>query len=138
MTKYLWKPLLTKYGSFKGRACRKEYFSIIFFCFGMAYAITILIGVSSSVEQAQRAASHLPFIFQLVFGIPIISAGVRRLHDTHRSGWWFWIKLVPVIGLIWYIVLMFLKGTKGDNRFGPDPSAPPEKNLYDKYKSFAA
>ena len=52
--------------------------------------------------------------------IPAISVSVRRLHDVDKSGWWYWVGLVPLIGLI---ILFFYvqKGTVGANRFGPDP-----------------
>ena len=59
-------------------------------------------------------------LFMLVNIIPAISVSVRRLHDVDKSGWWYWIGLVPLIGLI---ILFFYvqKGTVGVNRFGPDP-----------------
>ena len=38
--------------------------------------------------------------------LPSIAVSVRRLHDTNRSGWWYWIVLVPCIGGIWYLILM--------------------------------
>ena len=53
--------------------------------------------------------------------IPLLACGIRRLHDTDRSGWWILISLIPLIGTIWLIVLMCLDGTSGRNRFGPDP-----------------
>ena len=59
-------------------------------------------------------------LFMLFNIIPAISVSVRRLHDVDKSGWWYWIGLVPLIGLI---ILFFYvqKGTVGANRFGPDP-----------------
>jgi uncharacterized membrane protein YhaH (DUF805 family) len=49
--------------------------------------------------------------------IPTIAVAVRRVHDSDKSGWFV---LVPIYNLI----LMFLEGTKGPNRFGPDPKNP--------------
>ncbi|HHB81462.1 MAG TPA: DUF805 domain-containing protein, partial [Aliiroseovarius sp.] len=60
-------------------------------------------------------------LFMLATFLPNISVMVRRLHDTDRSGWWYWIVLVPLIGFILLIVWFASKGTTGDNRFGPDP-----------------
>ncbi len=48
--------------------------------------------------------------------IPMIACQIRRMHDQDRSGWWI---LVPIAGFIF----LFIEGTKGDNRFGPDPKA---------------
>ena len=56
---------------------------------------------------------------------PSICLGIKRFHDRDKSGWWFLIILVPVIGTIWFFVETgFLRGTVGPNRFGPDPLAP--------------
>lgn len=33
---------------------------------------------------------------------------VRRLHDTDRSGWWILIEIIPLIGTIWFFILMIL------------------------------
>ncbi|MBF0560714.1 MAG: DUF805 domain-containing protein [Alphaproteobacteria bacterium] len=49
---------------------------------------------------------------------------IKRYHDRNKSGWWILIQLVPLVGPIWYLIdVGFLRGTSGDNRFGPDPLA---------------
>ena len=64
----------------------------------------------------------LSTIFILVniwFGLAV---GAKRCHDRDRSGWFQAIVLIPIIGGIWLLVeLGFLKGSEGENRFGPDP-----------------
>ena len=64
----------------------------------------------------------LSTIFILVniwFGLAV---GAKRCHDRYRSGWFQAIMLIPIIGGIWLLVeLGFLKGSEGENRFGPDP-----------------
>ena len=48
----------------------------------------------------------------------------KRWHDRDKSGWWTLIVLVPFIGAIWLLVECgILEGTRGPNRFGPDPLA---------------
>jgi len=54
--------------------------------------------------------------------IPSIAVGVRRLHDTDKSGWWMLLSVVPIANLV-LLVFFCLDGTKGENRFGPDPKA---------------
>jgi uncharacterized membrane protein YhaH (DUF805 family) len=46
---------------------------------------------------------------------------VRRLHDTGRSGWWFWILLVPIIGVIVILVFFCTDSQKEANQYGPNP-----------------
>ena len=63
----------------------------------------------------------LSTIWAIVIFLPSLAVLVRRLHDTDRTGWWYWILLVPCIGPIVIIVFMLLPSTRGDNRFGSDP-----------------
>ena len=80
---------------------------------------------------AKLLLSLVYFVFQgdlvLVFSIlvivnviPAYAAGVRRLHDTDKSGWMVLISVIPLIGL-YIIFLLIADGTKGKNRFGPKP-----------------
>jgi len=55
--------------------------------------------------------------------IPNIAVGVRRLHDTGRSGWWILIGFVPVIGAIILIIFYVENGNPGHNKYGADPKA---------------
>ena len=59
------------------------------------------------------------FVAFLVFLTPDIALSVRRMHDTGKSGWHC---LIPIYGLA---RMMFVRGTVGPNRFGPDPKEEP-------------
>lgn len=51
-----------------------------------------------------------------------IAVCVKRYHDLNKSGWWYLITLVPLIGPIWLVIECgFLAGWPGSNRFGPPP-----------------
>jgi uncharacterized membrane protein YhaH (DUF805 family) len=60
-------------------------------------------------------------LYSLAIFIPNLAVIVRRLHDQDKSGWWFFISFVPLIGGIWLLILYLTDGTPGPNRFGPDP-----------------
>jgi len=49
---------------------------------------------------------------------------VRRLHDQDKSGWWYFIQMIPIIGDIWFFILLVTNGQYGSNRYGPDPKVP--------------
>jgi uncharacterized membrane protein YhaH (DUF805 family) len=112
-----------KYAVFRGRARRKEFWLfMLFFLLGM-YIPSVLFGGSMFAPDPSGVVLvglGLWVLFMLVNIIPAISVSVRRLHDVDKSGWWYWIGLVPLIGLI---ILFFYvqKGTVGANKFGPDP-----------------
>ena len=66
-------------------------------------------------------SASLYWLFSLICLLPSISLGIRRLHDTDRSGWWLLIAFIPLVGLIVLLYFACLRGTTGPNRFGADP-----------------
>lgn len=62
-------------------------------------------------------------LYGLALLLPGLAVGVRRLHDTGRSGWWWLVALIPLAGVVWLIVLLALPGDEGSNQYGADPKA---------------
>jgi Predicted membrane protein len=50
-----------------------------------------------------------------------LSLMVRRLHDLNKSWTWIFILFIPLVNFLFYLYLLFAKGTVGSNRFGDDP-----------------
>ena len=73
------------------------------------------------------------FGFFLVLSVLRQYLVVRRLHDFNRSGWWSLILLIFLLPLPWpplgyaltalCLVLLFVPGTRGPNRYGSRPAA---------------
>lgn len=124
-----------KYVTFGGRASRSEYWWWFLYIILTSIVVGIIEGAlglgTGTVEtvdggvSASFAGGPLSIIWALAHLLPGIAVGVRRLHDTDRSGWWYLIALVPLIGAIVLLVFFCTKGTAGDNRFGPDPLGSP-------------
>jgi len=115
-----------RYVDFSGRSQRKEYWMFALFTIVVSLLIDGTLGGTWSVLAGLRAtpgpaASLLGAIFALVNFLPSLAVAVRRLHDTDRSGWWFLIILVPLVGALVFIWFMVSDGTPGANRFGEDP-----------------
>ncbi len=105
--------VLKKYAVFSGRARRKEYWMFALF---NTIVVAILYGVFFMLE------TMIPIIiYDLAILLPSLGVSIRRMHDLNKSGFWILISLIPFIGSIWFLVLTCLEGTRGDNRFGPDP-----------------
>lgn len=87
------------YAKFSGRARRKEYwyFSLISSIF---YVVALIIDFSIFGHE-----SYAYYLMCLVFIIPGISASVRRLHDTGRSGWLALLWIVPLAN---FVLMYFL------------------------------
>jgi len=61
----------------------------------------------------------LPF-FLLLWIIDILDT-IRRLHDLNRSGRQYWLLMIPIYNIYLGLILFFKRGTRGPNRYGPDP-----------------
>jgi uncharacterized membrane protein YhaH (DUF805 family) len=114
--------VLKKYAVFDGRARRKEYWFFALFNFIVAFVLAIL-DMAFGTFNTESGYGLLASIYSLAVLIPAIAVSIRRLHDTDRSGWWFFILLIPLVGVIWFLVLMVMEGTAGQNQYGPDPKA---------------
>ena len=109
-----------KYAVFEGRARRKEYWFFVLFYLIFAFVLGFIDGLAGTV-QAQTDIGLFGTIFGFALLLPSLAVAVRRLHDTGRSGWWVLINLIPVIGMIVFIVFAVQDSQPGENRFGPNP-----------------
>lgn len=60
-------------------------------------------------------------IYSLITFIPSLAVAIRWLHDTDKSGWMLLLGLIPIVGGLILLVFYVAEGTRGPNRFGPDP-----------------
>jgi Predicted membrane protein len=105
--------VMRKYAVFEGRARRKE-----FWIFALAnFVIGILLSIIGTITST---GDSLRDLYNLAVLIPNLAVGVRRLHDTGRSGWWLLLVLVPIIGAI-VLIVFWCTDSEGDNRYGPNP-----------------
>ena len=102
------KTCFTKYVDFKGRASRPEYW-----WFFLSYIVLYFVFLAIRVPA-------VAYLVALAYFLPLLAAAVRRLHDTGRSGWWYLIVLIPLVGLI---ILHRVPGDGGELA-GRTPTAP--------------
>jgi uncharacterized membrane protein YhaH (DUF805 family) len=115
--------------------------------------VRISASIQLADDDAPSKVSLLPQLvtipLTLLFGCCYAAVSIKRLHDRNKSGWWMVPFIVAtgvygqfadrlggsyaaaVLGFavfilsIWgFVEMYFLKGTRGPNRFGPDPLAP--------------
>lgn len=113
---------LKQYADFSGRARRTEYW--MFFLFNII--ISIVLGfIDSSMGTTSSFANIgiLGLIYSLAVLIPGLAVCVRRLHDIGKSGWYYFIGLIPIIGVIILLVWFCTEGEPQSNAWGPDPKA---------------
>ena len=103
------KVVRDNYANFKGRASRQEYWMFVLFNFifliALSFIEAFLFGLYSSI---------LSDLYVLALLVPSIAVGIRRMHDTGKSGWFL---LIPIYNLI----LAVTSGESGENQYGaPD------------------
>lgn len=120
--------------SFNGRINRAKFWLgtvcliVVYVILAIISSVTMAPMTVSQSGQVQGGGMGIVGIIVLIIYIamiwPSVALGVKRFHDRDKSGWWVLISLVPIIGGLWYLIECgFLEGTKGPNKFGPDPLA---------------
>ena len=113
-----------KYATFSGRASRSEFWwwylidiivVVVFYIIG-----TVAGGITTVNADGQAGLGPGYFVYISLTGIwglatiiPTLAITWRRLHDTDRSGGFYFLGLIPLVGSI--IVLVFLL-------LGPNPA----------------
>ena len=120
------KVMRDNYANFSGRARRKEYWMFVLVQTIIMIGLMILdsvLGLDFELQGIPIGYGYLYLIGIIVHFIPSLAVVVRRLHDVGKSGWFYFIFLIPLIGIIWLLVLYCTEGQKQDNKWGPDPKA---------------
>jgi len=113
---------LKKYATFSGRAQRAEYWYFYLFYLLIFIGLSMVDGITGSFNAA-AGIGLLGGLYSLALVIPSLAVGVRRLHDTGRSGWWLLIGLIPLIGVLVLLFFFVQDSAPTDNGYGPNPKA---------------
>lgn len=116
--------VLRKYAVFEGRARRREYWFFVLFYLLISIALSA-VDMMLGTWNEEYGIGTLSGLFWLAVLVPSIAVGVRRLHDTGRSGWWLLIGFIPLIGAIVLIVFFLFDSQPGTNAYGPNPKEAP-------------
>ena len=95
--------VFSHYADFTGRARRSEYWWFV------------LLNVILSWIP------YLGMLWGLVAILPGLAVCVRRLHDVGKSGWYYFVVLIPIVGLIMMVVWLCQDSEYGDNKYGENP-----------------
>jgi len=107
-----WKlVVLERYAKFDGRAGREEFWFYVLANVAIYIALLLL-------AQISNIFIVLYFLYAIAVIVPNIAVGIRRLHDTDKSGWFLLISLIPIIGGIILLVFFATAGTDGPNQYG--------------------
>jgi uncharacterized membrane protein YhaH (DUF805 family) len=101
------------YAGFAGRASRPELWYFILFL--------ILLQFVAAVVDYAIGIRVFEYVVSLATFLPAVAVEVRRLHDVGRSGWWLFLSLIPLVGVIILLLWFCRRGDAGPNNYGPAP-----------------
>ncbi|MFN3399780.1 MAG: DUF805 domain-containing protein [Ferrovibrio sp.] len=120
---------------FSGRLNRLSFVTIYLSLFVLTYAASVpmMIGALSGLSEPMRAAGGsvlMNFLFyvglgaEVLLGVLMAMVAAHRCRDINVSGWFGLLSVVPLLGLVFALIISFIPGTLGPNRYGPDPLGP--------------
>jgi len=117
---------LPKIFAVNGRIGRLRYLAYGMFITGLTL---IIVGMLSAIMVPMFAGSGMSESMAIgaviILYLPLIIISVilakRRLNDLNKSGWWQLIAIIPLVGIIFTIYMVFWPGTKGSNNYGLEP-----------------
>ncbi|MBL4606269.1 MAG: DUF805 domain-containing protein [Pseudomonadales bacterium] len=112
--------VLKKYAVFSGRSQRKEYWYFLLFNL-IALILFVSIDAAIGTFNVETGTGIISTIYMLAVLLPYFGVGIRRLHDTNRSGWWLLIGFIPIVGPIVLIVFFCLDSDPDENKYGENP-----------------
>ena len=129
--------LMNNFANWDGRASRSEYWWFILFYVivgAIAEAIDRIVFGSDATDPAAIQMS-ISLIAGLALFFPTLCVTVRRLHDLGKSGWWLFIILIPLLGVIVFLVFMATEGEQLSNQYGDVPTNTLEQggNIHTNY-----
>ncbi len=114
--------------SMEGRYNRARYFWtaaaiwMVLQIFGIALGVAISLSADDA-ESARAAAGQIGCLLGLAAAAVIAFPAVKRFHDLNRPGTHYWLLLIPIYNIYLALLLLFKRGTEGENLYGPDPLA---------------
>lgn len=120
--------LIEMFGTFSGRLNRKRYFGrslLLGAATAVIYIVGLLIvGICSVLSNALAGmvGVFLAVLMMVMVMLVHISLGARRCHDLDKSGWLYIAVMIPFLGALVALYLLFAKGTEGNNKYGEDIS----------------
>jgi uncharacterized membrane protein YhaH (DUF805 family) len=105
------------YFNFSGRSNSLQ--CLTFWIFNIVVSMVLQFGVGLIVGSSWGL--NLAGLFSLAIFVPSIAVFVRRLHDTNDSGFLAFLLLIPIVGLVVFVIYNYKEGTPGNNKYGPPP-----------------
>ena len=116
------KPVFQDVFKFSGRRNRQSYILLVLAQFGAVIGLAILAGIAAAFLDSFAPLGYLLMLAVLSGFVAVAvsgwAAGSQRIRDFGQSGVWILLTLIPYIGWIVCLAIMFVPSTPGENRYG--------------------
>ena len=121
MEYYFWDLFFRHYADFRGKTPQRQYLlgTLVFspIVWSLFFIILLLLFGESFIKLSQGEMNGGALIAYAVYGlaglvmvVPGIAVCVRRLHDTGKSGYYFFLSFIPFVGPLILFILCCAKG----------------------------
>jgi uncharacterized membrane protein YhaH (DUF805 family) len=114
--------LKENYCNFSGRARRSEYWNFFLFNVILGFILYFVIFIFVALFKDSfiiLIPLILFFAFLIYCLIPGLAVMVRRLHDTGRSGLYYFVVFIPFVGEILLLIFLLEDSQPNTNMYGP-------------------
>lgn len=113
----------SNYCNFEGRASRSEFWWWWLFSF----LVTLPFSAATNVCQLMHSKIYILFsilsmVVSLALFLPTLGVFVRRMHDIGKSGWWYLLNLICLVGWIILLIWEVKESDPYENEYGPVPN----------------
>ena len=119
--------VMQQYFNFSGRANRKEFWLFTLFNLAITFALTLF-----DLFFQIYVFTTIFYIYALIVFIPSLAVLLRRLHDVGKTSRYFFLIAFPIIGWLWLLVLLCLKGEPETNMWGENLNEASNDHLIDQ------
>ena len=99
---------------FKGVASRPQYWYAVLINFVILFVLSLIF---AGTTDEGFGSDWISTIYSLIILIPSLSITVRRLHDINKSGWFYLLELIPLVGSLIVLIFTCLKTVEVNNRW---------------------
>jgi len=116
------KPVFQDVFKFSGRRNRQSYIYLLLSQIGALIGLSIVAMIATAMITSVAPLAYLLLIAVVAGFVAVFvsgwASGSQRIRDFGHSGVWILLTLIPYVGWIISLAIMFVPSTEGENRYG--------------------
>jgi uncharacterized membrane protein YhaH (DUF805 family) len=116
------KPVFQDVFKFSGRRNRQSYILMLLAQIGALIGLSIVAMIATTLLTSVAPLGWLLWLAVIAGFVAVCvsgwASGSQRIRDFNRSGVWILLVLIPYVGWVVSLAIMFVPSTPGDNQYG--------------------